>query len=70
MGFKINPLTGALDVVNNSSTSASNNFSYKVILNGQTLTIPINQQMVLYGDLEIQGDGELVLDNNSEVVIL
>lgn len=63
MGFKFNPFTGTLDIVKGKQ------FSYKVILNGTTLTIPENQQMVLVGQLTINGDGQLILSGNAEVAL-
>ena len=65
MGFKFNPFTGTLDVV-----YTTKNFSCKVIVNGQTVTIPNNQQMVLVGSLTLEGSGQLILTGNAEVAII
>jgi hypothetical protein len=43
------------------------NFSYKKVLDGNTLEIPINQQMIVYNELRLEGDGQL---NIKEELIL
>lgn len=48
--------------------STSDNFSYSIVATGTTVTIPVNQQMLVYEDLEIQGTGDLIV--NGEFVIL
>ena len=61
MSFKFNPLTGKLDLVSTTAGggSSADNFSYERIVT--TVTIPVNQQMAVHGDLEIDG-GELILN--------
>lgn len=57
MAFKFNPLTGQLDIDNDSGASSSvDNFSYNLIDTGQTITIPDGQQMLYAGDIRILGD--------------
>lgn len=60
MSFKFNPFTGTLDLV------TPPNFSYDKILTGSTVTIPLNQQMVVSETIEI--DGTLVLDGTLVVI--
>lgn len=50
------------------NVAATRNFSYNIIASGTTVTIPIDQQMLVYEDLEIQGTGDLIV--NGEFVIL
>lgn len=68
MGLKLNPLTGKLDLV------SKENFSYNYIPETQTKTIPVNQQMIVYEDISIDGvliiEGELVVSDFEEVTII
>ena len=61
MSYKFNPFTNKLDLV---SIDAAN-FSYNTIASGATITIPTNQQMLVYEEITIDGvlviDGELVV---------
>ncbi len=59
MSFKFNPITGLLDLVNETTQ----NFSYKKIVTGQTVTIPENQQMIYVGTIEI--DGTLIINGDA-----
>lgn len=59
MSFKFNPITGLLDLVNETTQ----NFSYKKIVTGQTVTIPENQQMLYVGTIEI--DGTLIINGDA-----
>lgn len=59
MGLKLNPITGKFDLV------SKENFSYETIATGKTVTVPTNQQMLVYEELIV--DGTLVL--NGEVVV-
>ena len=66
MAFKFNPFTGNFDIVGSSSGGTSpDNFSYSQINLGDTKTIPVNQQMILHQNIEINGtliiDGTLVI---------
>jgi hypothetical protein len=45
-------------------SGAADNFSYKKVVSGSTVTIPINQQMIYSGDLVV--DGDLII--NGEIV--
>lgn len=65
MSFKFNPITGLLDLVNQSTSTQ--NFSYNKIVTGQTVTIPENQQMLYVGPITI--DGTLVIDGQAIEVI-
>ena len=67
MGFKFNPFTGSFDVVVNGSNgntlprpNGEENFSFNYVESGMTLTIPIYQQMIIMGDIDIHGDVDLV----------
>ena len=46
--------------------SAIANFSFREIPSGSTITIPVNQQMVVFGGILIEGEldieGQLVLE--------
>jgi hypothetical protein len=63
MGFKFNPITGNLDLVGSGSTSAEN-FSYTLVEENSTKTIPTGQQMLVDGHVRVLGhllvSGELV----------
>lgn len=65
MAFKLNPITGQLDLVGSSSGSSADNFSYEIIIASATVTIPIYQQMIVHGNIQIDGvlvaDGPLVV---------
>lgn len=64
MGFKFNPVTGELDLVNKTSTTTSGdqNFSYKLINTGETIVVPEGQQMLVdehvtvLGHLTVRGE--------------
>jgi len=57
MSFKLNPLTGALDLVGKGGdVTLDQGFSYVSIPTGQTVTIPLNQQMLYKGDIRVVGD--------------
>lgn len=60
MGLKFNFQTGKFDNVND------NNFSFYEILEGQFLTIPIYQQMIIKDEILVSGD---LLINGQMVVI-
>ena len=62
MGIKLNPFTGKLDLISKDP----DNFSYNYIVDGKTITVPVNQQMLIYEDLNL--DGILIVDG--EVIIL
>lgn len=59
MAFKYNPTTGELDFVVN----IQDNFSYRTIVAGKTVTIPVNQLMTFVAPLTVDGtlniDGEI-----------
>ena len=59
-----------ISVKNNGSTgggsSGVDNFSYKKIPSGDTVTIPFNQVMLLAGNIEV--DGNLVTDGDLEMI--
>ena len=46
MAFKLNPLTGQLDLVGTGGASSADNFSYTKITKGQYITVPQNQLLV------------------------
>lgn len=54
MAFRFNPITGQLDIVG-ASTGSSDNFSYETVPIGDTVTIPINQQMIVNGVEIVEG---------------
>lgn len=63
MSYKFNPFTGMFDYFESSSSSSVDNFSYKTIASGVTVTIPQYQQMIVFGGkviitgvLKIDGD--------------
>jgi hypothetical protein len=56
MKFAFNPLGDPFDLVNDSAASSDDNFSYKKIESGETKTIPLNQQMLVDGDVRVLGD--------------
>lgn len=59
MAFKFNPFTGTLDIVEPNDPK----FSYLAILTGESVLIPVGQQMLFDGHLLIDGtlevDGEV-----------
>ena len=61
MPYKFNPFTGNLDFFK------KNNFSYETISSGYQIQIPVDQQMIVYKDITVDGtlvvDGELVIDD-------
>ena len=70
MSFKFNPFTGKLDLVN----SSEDNFSYIYIIEANQVTIPENQQMIVYDSITVDGeliiDGDLVIfDNRNHAII-
>lgn len=68
MPYKFNPFTGSLDYYKNGSGgSSSDNFSYTYIITGNTVTVPVNQQMLHIGPITV--DGTLVIDGTIEEVI-
>jgi len=62
MPLKFNPFTGELDLI----SVEDENFSYNYVEETKTVTIPQNQQMLVYDALTI--DGSLII--NGELVIL
>lgn len=54
MSFKFNPFTGNLDYV-----SRENNFSFDNIPLDTAIVIPLNQQMIVYGNIVIVGTLEI-----------
>ena len=67
MGYKFNPFTGTLDVVNStSSVTVTENFSYKKIVASKTVTIPENQQMIVKKSMVIEG--ELIILGESVII--
>ena len=65
-GLAANNLQAAIDELVGSAGSAAN-FSYSTIIN-QTITIPTNQQMAVYGEFSIVGTGDLNV--SGELVLL
>lgn len=64
MSWKFNPFTGNLDISGSgSSTPQPPNFSYKLVDTGETIEIPLNQQMLVDGHTRVLGhllvNGEL-----------
>lgn len=69
--FRLNPFTGMFDEIGDASGSGGNpTFSYQHILSGQSITIPSHQSMLLLGDIIIDSGGELVISDDSSLVIL
>ena len=67
--FKFNPFTGNFDMVGDGGGGGSpspDNFSYEKIIASVTVTIPLNQQMIV--NQNIQVDGTLVA--NGTLVII
>lgn len=65
MSIKFNPFTGNFDFVGNGTGSTSpENFSYKEIASGETVEIPVRQQMLVDGHVRVLGhlsvNGELI----------
>ncbi len=60
MSWKFNPFTGTLDWVGSSSSSSAENFSYKRIASGVSVTIPLYQQMMVTNTITV--DGDLIID--------
>ena len=56
MSFKFNPFSGKLDTI------SPKNFSFNYILTGQTLVVPLYQQMIVAEHLDIAGDIDLLGD--------
>lgn len=54
MSFRFNPITGKLDLVGSAATPKADNFSYSLIPDGSSVTIPAGQHM-LYRDLRVLG---------------
>ncbi len=67
-GFVSDNVQDAIEEIN-AATSADSNFSFHLVPSGSTITIPVNQQMILVDDLTIEGelivDGVLVMDEFS-----
>ena len=57
------------DKIDNLILTGDDNFTYKKIISGQTISVPENQQMLVHQDLFIALGGELVIDCGGEVVI-
>lgn len=51
-----------------SDISGIDNFSYHTILDGYVIEIPLMQQMIVFGELLIEG--ELVLIEDAQLVLL
>lgn len=65
--YKLNVLTGLFDLVGTGSSGPSTpNFSYTYIPAGQTITIPVNQQMIVLGGITI--DGNLIIDGELAII--
>ncbi len=65
--YKLNVLTGLFDLVGDgSSTPSPPNFSYKYIPSGESVTIPVNQQMIVLGGIVV--DGELIIDGELALI--
>lgn len=50
------------------SSSSSDNFSYRIIDTGIIVTVPNNQEMILFQEIQLKG--ELYLVGNAETVIV
>lgn len=64
--FKFNPFTGTLDIVG-GGTDSSYNFSFQLIIETMTLTVPEHQQMTVQQSLTVQG--QLIVDGSVWVVL-
>lgn len=68
MAYKFNPFTGNFDITSTSSggSSTDHQSGWKKILEGETVTVVENKQMVVFGPFENDGDlqldGELILE--------
>jgi hypothetical protein len=58
-GLTANNLQAAIEELASSTGSASN-FSFSTVSN-QTVTIPVNQQMAVFGEITIDGAGDLII---------
>ena len=65
-----NAAASAVASAASAASAISNRFSFNTIVTGTVLTIPYNKQMVLVGQLDIQGTGQLSLGSNAEVALL
>lgn len=68
---KENTGTGAQDdrvVTFKDLAGSGNNFSYTKIANDKIITIPTDQQMVVFGDISIDGSGELDIDGETVIM--
>ena len=63
-GNPVEDVKTAIDIV------AKPSFSYKRIRDNKTLEIPIDQQMVVRGDLVIDEFAELIIDGEAEVAFI
>jgi hypothetical protein len=67
MPLKLNPVTGALDLVNADQAAAPPNFSYVTVETGETIEVPEGQQMIVDGPIKV--DGALMVSGSvSELV--
>lgn len=64
MSFKFNPFTGNFDIV---GAGSSESFSYEELQLGQTVTIPLLQQMIVHGLFNV---GEGFLDAQGVLVVI
>lgn len=58
----------SLKTINLMASTAVDHFSYSKIVSGQTITIPTNQQMLVYEEEEIEGTGDLIIDGELVVI--
>lgn len=58
---KLNPIIRA-----GGGTGGADNFSYKLVPDGELVTVPVNQQMIVVGGIEVDGELELI----GELVLL
>lgn len=69
MAYKFNPFTGNFDItsVSTGATTTDHQSGWKKILEGETVTVVENKQMVVFGGHENDGelylDGELILED-------
>ena len=67
MPFKLNPLTGELDLV----SIDDENFSYNNVAADSEVEIPENQQMIVFEDINVDGEltinGDLVIFDNKVI---
>lgn len=70
MAFKFNPFTGNFDITSTSGgsggSSTDHHSGWNFIPSGETVTVAQNKNMIVYQEIEVQGD----LDIEGEVIVI